>query len=137
MYNPRILLGGKFRPLCLYRVILTRCIARICSGSPCCATCVSAVCTLSLYINQVKRMVLITRKSLPIIKWNFHNYELTVTVYFLVLWVAHWPYNNRSLRELTHRSSAQTDVWSPLRLLIFVPVHGSDQNFSDKYQWCQ
>jgi len=44
-------------------------------------------------------MVLITRNDLPLKSGVFQQYELTVAVYFFVLWVAHLPYNDRSLQE--------------------------------------
>ena len=64
LYVCACLLGAKFRPLTSCRVILTRCAARICLGTPCCATCVCAFRTVLLYKTQVERVVLITREIL-------------------------------------------------------------------------
>jgi len=42
-------------------------------------------------------MVLITRKRTPLRSRKFHSYEPIVLLYFFSMWVAHWPYNDRSL----------------------------------------
>jgi len=48
-------------------------------------------------------MVLITRSKLPLKVVGFINYKLIVLLYFFSMWVAHWPYNDRSLRGHQNR----------------------------------
>ena len=90
---------GSFRPLELHRVISMRCVARICSGSPCRATCEPANHTLLLCIDQVKRMVLITRNNLPLRSSDFQYYEFIVLLYSLLCGSTWALYNDRSLRS--------------------------------------
>jgi len=51
-------------------------------------------------------MVLITRKRLPIEMWNFHNYEITVRVYSLVLLAAQVGLPREKVEREAHKNWA-------------------------------